>query len=176
MKRIPTHTQVLDYDWKPSKQCDVCIVWPYKGQKWIRKIKLHLHAWVWRHPGHRSFLLANYCAMYASASTNPTSWKIQNKYFYSPYSNEILYTKELEYREYFTRIAIQKMTKSSRDIQNFVDMKFRIFGQAVSKYMIVSVCVMFWRHLTPVWKVILWGLQWWLLFKRGGKYSPRYLY
>jgi hypothetical protein len=37
-------------------------------QKWIRKVKLHLHAWVWRHPGHRSFLLANYCAMYASAS------------------------------------------------------------------------------------------------------------
>jgi hypothetical protein len=41
-----------------------------------------------------------------------------------------------------------------------VDMKFRIFGQAVSKYTIVLVCVMFWRHLTP----------------RGGKYSPRYLY
>jgi hypothetical protein len=56
------------YDWKLSKQCDVCIVWPCKGQKWIRKVKLHLHAWVWRHPGHRSFLLANYCAMYASAS------------------------------------------------------------------------------------------------------------
>jgi hypothetical protein len=56
------------YDKKPSKQCDVCIVWPCKGQKWIRKVKLHLHAWVWRHPGHRSFLLANYCAMYVSVS------------------------------------------------------------------------------------------------------------
>jgi hypothetical protein len=41
--------------------------------KWIRKVKLHLHAWVWSHPGHRSFLLANYCAMYASASKNPIS-------------------------------------------------------------------------------------------------------
>ena len=41
------------------------------------------------------------------------------------------------------------MTKSSGDIQDLVDMKFRIFGQAVSKYMIVSLCVMFWRHLTP---------------------------
>jgi hypothetical protein len=30
-----------------------------------------------------------------------------------------------------------------------VDMKFRIFGRAVSKYMIVSVCAMFWRHLIP---------------------------
>jgi hypothetical protein len=34
----------------------------------LQKVILHLHAWVWRHPGHRSFLLANYCAMYASAS------------------------------------------------------------------------------------------------------------
>ena len=125
------------------------VVWPCKGQKWIRKVKLHLHAWVWRHPGHRSFLLANYYAMYASVSKTRPSWKIQNKYFYSPYSNEILYTKALEYREYFTHIAVQKMTKSSRDIQDLVDMKFRIFGQAVSKYMIVSLCVMFWRHLTP---------------------------
>jgi hypothetical protein len=56
------------YDRKPSKQCDVCIVWPCKCQKWIRKVKLNLHAWVWRHPGHRSFLLANYCTMYSSAS------------------------------------------------------------------------------------------------------------
>jgi hypothetical protein len=28
------------------------------------------------------------------------------------------------------------MTKSSGDIQDLADMKFRIFGQAVSKYMI----------------------------------------
>jgi hypothetical protein len=35
------------------------------------------------------------------------------------------------------------MTKSSGDIQDLVDMKFRIFGQAVSEYMIVSLCVMF---------------------------------
>jgi hypothetical protein len=61
------------YNKKPSKQYDVCIVWPCKGQKWIRKVKLHLHAWVWCHPGHRSFLLANYCTMYASASKNPIS-------------------------------------------------------------------------------------------------------
>jgi hypothetical protein len=54
-----------------------------------------------------------------------------------------LYAKALEYKEYFTHIAVQQMTKSSRDIQDFLDMKFRIFGQAVSKYMIVSVCVMF---------------------------------
>jgi hypothetical protein len=62
---------------------------------------------------------------------NPTSSKIQNKYFYSPYSNK------------FTNIAVQQMRKSSRDNKDFLDMKFRIFGQAVSKYMIVSVCVIF---------------------------------
>jgi hypothetical protein len=56
------------YDWKPSKQCDVCIVWPCECQKWILQVKLHLYAWVWCHPSHRSFLLANYCPMYASAS------------------------------------------------------------------------------------------------------------
>jgi hypothetical protein len=54
-----------------------------------------------------------------------------------------LYAKALEYKEYFAYIAVQTMTKSSRDIQDFLDMKFRIFGQAVSKYMIVSVCVVF---------------------------------
>jgi hypothetical protein len=48
-----------------------------------------------------------------------------------------------EYKEYFTHIAVQQMSKSSRDIQDLVDMKFIIFGQAVSKYTIVSVCVMF---------------------------------
>jgi hypothetical protein len=31
---------------KPSKHCNICIVWPCKGQKWIRKVKLHLHAWL----------------------------------------------------------------------------------------------------------------------------------
>jgi hypothetical protein len=25
------------YDWKPSKQCDACIVWPWKGQKWFAR-------------------------------------------------------------------------------------------------------------------------------------------
>jgi hypothetical protein len=59
-----------------------------------------------------------------------------------------LYTKALEYREYFTHIAVQQMTKSSRDIQDLVDMKFRIFAQAVSKYEIVSVCEFF-TALTP---------------------------
>jgi hypothetical protein len=54
-----------------------------------------------------------------------------------------LYAKAREYKEYFTHIAVQQMSKSSRDIQDLVDMKFRIFGQAVSKYTIVLVCVMF---------------------------------
>jgi hypothetical protein len=32
--------------------------------------------------------------------------------------------------------------KSLEDIQLFLDMKYRMFEQAVSKYIIVSVCVM----------------------------------
>jgi hypothetical protein len=44
-----------------------------------------------------------------------------------------LYTKSLEYKEYFTHIAVPQITKSSREIQDLVDMKFRILGQAVSK-------------------------------------------
>jgi hypothetical protein len=54
----------------------------------------------------------------------------------------MLYTKALEYKEYFTHIAVPQMTKRGKS-RDFLDMKFRIFGQAVSKYMIVSVCVMF---------------------------------
>jgi hypothetical protein len=38
-------------------------------------------------------------------------------------------------------IAFEKMTKSLEDIQLFLDIKYRMLCQAVSKYMIVSVCV-----------------------------------
>jgi hypothetical protein len=48
-----------------------------------------------------------------------------------------------------------------------VDMKFIIFGQAVSKYTIVSVCVMFWRHLTPRLKGYFVRNSMVALFKRG---------
>jgi hypothetical protein len=51
-------------------------------------------------------------------------------YFYWPYSNEIFHTKALEYKEYFTQIDLWGILRSSRDIQDFLDMKYRIFGQA----------------------------------------------
>jgi hypothetical protein len=35
--------------------------------------------------------------------------------------------------EYFTQIDLWGILRSSRDIQDFLDMKYRIFGQAVSK-------------------------------------------
>jgi hypothetical protein len=50
--------------------------------------------------------------------------------------------KVLEYKEYFTQIDLWGIPRSSRDIQDFLDMKYRIFGQAVSKIHIVLVCVM----------------------------------
>jgi hypothetical protein len=50
--------------------------------------------------------------------------------------------KVLEYKEYFTQIDLWGIPRSSRDIQDFLDMKYRIFGQAVSKIHIVLVGVM----------------------------------
>jgi hypothetical protein len=47
------------------------------------------------------------------------------------------------------------MWVSLEDIQVFLDMKDRMFGQAARKYMIVLVCVMLQCHLTPARTVIL---------------------
>jgi hypothetical protein len=41
-------------------------------------------------------------------------------------------------------------SEDSQVIHAIVETKFRMFGQAVSKYMIVSVCVMLWRHSTLI--------------------------
>jgi hypothetical protein len=41
--------------------------------------------------------------------------------------------KAREYKEYFSLIDLFGIPKSSRDIEDFLDTKFRIFGQAVSK-------------------------------------------
>jgi hypothetical protein len=68
--------------------------------------------------------------------------KTQNKHFYWLYSNEILDIKALEYNKYFTLIDLWRTLKNSQVIHASVETKFRMFDQAVSKYMIVSVCVM----------------------------------
>jgi hypothetical protein len=39
-----------------------------------------------------------------------------SKHFYSPYSNEILDIKVLEYKEYFTHIDLWRILKNSQDI------------------------------------------------------------
>jgi hypothetical protein len=41
--------------------------------------------------------------------------------------------KALEYKEYFTHIANEKVKKSLEDIQLCLVMKYRMFGQAVSE-------------------------------------------
>jgi hypothetical protein len=78
----------------------------------------------------------------ARASKNPIFLKTQNKHLYWLYSNEILDIKALEYNKYFTLIDLWRTQKNSQVIHAIVETKFRMFGQAVSKYMIVSVCVM----------------------------------
>jgi hypothetical protein len=49
---------------------------------------------------------------HACASKNPDILKIQNKHFYSPYSNETFYIKALEYKEYFTHINLWRILKN----------------------------------------------------------------
>jgi hypothetical protein len=78
----------------------------------------------------------------AHASKNPIFLKTQNKHLYWLYSNEILDIKALEYNKYFTHIDLWRTLKNLQVIHAMVETKFRMFGQAVSKYMIVSVCVM----------------------------------
>jgi hypothetical protein len=58
-----------------------------------------------------------------------------------------------------------------------VETKFRMFGQAVSKYMIVSVCVMLWRHSTPRWKgyFIRISMVFFVLKGGRGEHALRYL-
>jgi hypothetical protein len=56
--------------------------------------------------------------------------------------------------------------KSLEDILLFLDMKCRMLGLAVSKYMIVSVCVVFCFVRIPMV----------VLVSKGGKYSQRYLH
>jgi hypothetical protein len=56
-----------------------------------------------------------------------------------------------------------------------VETKFRMFGQAVSKYMIVSVCVMLWRQSTPRWKGYFIRISMVFFVLKGGEYALRYL-
>jgi hypothetical protein len=63
------------------------------------------------------------------ASKNMIFWKIQNKYFYLPYSNETFYMKALEYKEYL--IYSHRLWTNSEEFRRyssfFLDMKYRMF-------------------------------------------------
>jgi hypothetical protein len=50
--------------------------------------------------------------------------------------------KALEYRTYFIHIDSEQILKSLEDIHVFFS-RYEMLGQAVSKYMIILVCVMF---------------------------------
>ena len=79
------------------------------------------------------YALAKYILWHARESKKPIFWKIRNKYFYSPYSNETFYMKALEYKENFTPIDVWEFWRVYVGILNkfFLDMK------SVSKYTIV---------------------------------------
>ena len=109
-----------------------------KRRKSILKVKLHLQHDLHVHRAKGT----SYSPILACASKNPIFLKTQNKHLYWLYSNEILDIKALEYNKYFTLIDLWRTLKNSQVIHAIVETKFRMFGQAVSKYMIVSVCVM----------------------------------
>jgi hypothetical protein len=120
--------------------------------------------------------LANYYTMYASASKTRHLEKFKINISTRRIQTKFCTRKRLNTKSILHYIAFQQMTKSSRDIQDLVDMKFRIFGQAVSKYMIVSVCVLFCRHLTSRSKGYFVRITMVVFIQKGGQYSPRYLY
>jgi hypothetical protein len=85
-----------------------------------------------------------------------------------PYSNETFHTKALEYKWYFTPIDL--FWRVQRVFNFFLHMKYRMFGQAVSKYTIVLVCVlMLWRHLTHRSKGYLMRISTVVFVLKGGK-------
>jgi hypothetical protein len=57
-----------EYNFKTSKECDVCIIWLWKCQKSILKVKVHLHSWFLTSPGYGIPLLAKYSAWHARVS------------------------------------------------------------------------------------------------------------
>jgi hypothetical protein len=57
---------------------------------------------------------------------------------------------------------------SLEDIQVFLDIKYRMFCQAVSKYMIVLICVMLCRHLPPFERLPYEHFNGGFRFKGGG--------
>jgi hypothetical protein len=111
-----------------------------KHRKSILKVKLYLQhdLHVHRATG-TSYSPILACGMRVQVKTRcyPIFLKFQNKHFYSPNSNELLDIKALEYKEYFTHIDLwQTLKKISKDILPFMETKYKIFGQAVSKSMI----------------------------------------
>jgi hypothetical protein len=49
------------------------------------------------------------------------------------FKRNFLHESRFENKEYFTSFDMWRIPKSSRHIQDFLDMKYGIFGQAVSK-------------------------------------------
>ena len=71
-----------------------------KRRKSILKVKLNLQRDL--HVHRTTPILACGTCVRVKPRRYPIFLKIQNKHFYSPYSNEILDIKALEYKEYFT--------------------------------------------------------------------------
>jgi hypothetical protein len=150
------------------KQCDVYILALGKRRKSIRKVILPLHhrhvTWFARAWGLRCSLLANFSAWHARASQTRYSEKFIINISSPPYVFKRNFLHESTWIQGVFHSYWLSLKSQLEGIQFFLHMKYRIFGQAVSKYTIVLVCVIYDSIWPTVRKVVLWGFQRWFSF------------
>jgi hypothetical protein len=132
---------------------------------------------VLRHPGHRSLSLANYCAKCARASKTRHLEKFKINISTRRIQTKFCTRKRLNTRSISLRLTCRKFRRVQEIFQIFWIWNLESLAKRwVNIWLFWFVC--FDGTWPPVRKVILWGFQWWLLFKRGGggEYSPRYLH
>jgi hypothetical protein len=84
--------------------------------------------------------------------------------------------KRLNTRSILLRLTCGKFRRVQEIFKFFLDMKYRMFGQAESKYAIILVCVMLLRHLTPRSKGYFMRISTVVSVLKGGKYSSKYFH
>jgi hypothetical protein len=153
-----------------SKQCDVCILWLGKGRKSNLKVKLPLQRDLHVHGATE--------APYWPILACDTRVRVKTRYFEKLKINIStcrIQTKFSTWKRLNTRSILLLLT-CGKFQRVFLDMKYRMFGQAASKYAIILVCVMLLRHLTPRSKGYFMRISTVVSVLMGGEYSSRYFH
>jgi hypothetical protein len=131
-------------------------------------------AWFSRALGYEYSLLANFTCSTRVRVKNlmkPDILKIQNKHFYSPYSNETFYIKALEYKEYFTHINLWRILKSLDAFRRYSTFSPYENTECLAKRWVnirlFRFVYLFWRHWTPRWKGYFVRISMVFFFKGG---------